>query len=213
MRLTLKRKKILAELKGKNLCTTAAPCAATDSEPQDGSAISDLLARESNRTLHYYRGSIGSVPQLRGHSTEAAGTSLYRCGSLTIDMEQRRVVLNEQSLKLTPKEYDILSVLLRHAVRVVTHQYLLREIWGPTHTDETPYLRVYVGQLGKKIEEDPAQPYYLMKEPGVGYRLREGEEEPANFECRILSSEAGDKRKIWHSVFPQDLSTNTSIDS
>ena len=66
-------------------------------------------------------------------------------------------------------------MLVQHAGRVVNHQFLLREIWGPNYTGETNYLRVYVGQLRQKIEKDPAQPHYILTEPGVGYRLIEPE--------------------------------------
>ena len=112
---------------------------------------------------------------LRRQTSESGQSTIYNCSGLSVDLERRRVNLNGEDLKLTPKEYDILGMLVRHAGRVVTHQYLLREIWGPTYTGETHYLRVYVGQLRQKLEEDPAQPYYILTEPGVGYRLREEE--------------------------------------
>lgn len=110
---------------------------------------------------------------LRRGSLESESSTLYQCNGLAVDIERRRVVLHGEELKLTPKEYDILSMLVRHAGRVVTHQFLLREIWGPTYTSETHYLRVYVGQLRQKIEKDPAQPRYIQTEPGVGYRMQE----------------------------------------
>lgn len=110
---------------------------------------------------------------LRRHASEGGQATTYNCEELAVDLDRRRVTLSDEEVKLTPKEYDILGMLVRHAGRVVTHQYLLREIWGPTYTGETHYLRVYVGQLRQKIEKDPAQPYYIMTESGVGYRLRE----------------------------------------
>lgn len=112
---------------------------------------------------------------LRRRSVDSDSSTLYNYDGLSVDVERRRVTLKGEELKLTPKEYDILSMLVRHAGRVVTHQFLLREIWGPTYTSETHYLRVYVGQLRQKIEVDPAQPRYIMTEPGVGYRMQEPE--------------------------------------
>jgi two-component system, OmpR family, KDP operon response regulator KdpE len=82
------------------------------------------------------------------------------------------VLVDDCEVKLTPKEYDLLRVLVIHAGKVVTHQHLLREVWGPASVYETHYLRVYIGQLRQKIEPDPAQPRYILTEPGVGYRLR-----------------------------------------
>jgi two-component system KDP operon response regulator KdpE len=72
---------------------------------------------------------------------------------------------------LTPTEYRLLTILVRHAGRVLTHRQLLKEVWGPNQTEEAHYLRVYMAQLRRKIEVDPAQPRYLLTEPGVGYRL------------------------------------------
>jgi len=112
---------------------------------------------------------------LRRRSVEQDDADLYECDGLAVDLERRRVTVNDEEVKLTPKEYDILTMLVKHAGRVVTHQFLLREIWGPTYTGETHYLRVYVGQLRQKIEKDPAQPHYILTEPGVGYRLIEPE--------------------------------------
>jgi two-component system KDP operon response regulator KdpE len=74
-------------------------------------------------------------------------------------------------VKLTPTEYRLLTTLVRHAGRVLTHRQLLKEVWGPNQTEEAHYLRVYMAQLRRKIEVDPAQPRYLLTEPGVGYRL------------------------------------------
>jgi two-component system KDP operon response regulator KdpE len=82
------------------------------------------------------------------------------------------VQVSEQEVKLTPTEYDLLRVLVTHAGKVVTHQQLLQEVWGPADVDETHYLRVYIGQLRHKIEKNPAQPQYILTEPGVGYRLK-----------------------------------------
>jgi two-component system, OmpR family, KDP operon response regulator KdpE len=96
-------------------------------------------------------------------------------GDLTIDLARRMVLLGQEEVKLTPTEYEILKYLSLHAGRVITHRQLLRAVWGPNYQGETHYLRVYVGQLRRKIETDPAQPHYITTEPGVGYRFISGE--------------------------------------
>jgi two-component system KDP operon response regulator KdpE len=101
---------------------------------------------------------------------EAPETSL-RFGGVEIDFEKRLVTLDGGEVHLTPNEYKLLQVLVRHAGRVVTQRQLLNEVWGPQHTDQSQYLRVYVAQLRRKLEHDPARPQYLQTEPGVGYRL------------------------------------------
>jgi two-component system KDP operon response regulator KdpE len=92
-------------------------------------------------------------------------------GELTVDLAHRNVILKGEDVKLTPTEYEILKYLALQAGRVVTHGQLLRAIWGPNYQEETQYLRVYIGQLRRKIEADPSQPAYIITEPGVGYRL------------------------------------------
>jgi two-component system KDP operon response regulator KdpE len=97
---------------------------------------------------------------------------VFRSAGLTVDLVRRIVTVDGREVKLTPKEYDLLRVLVNHAGKVITHQHLLREVWGPGSVHETHYLRVYIGQLRQKLEPDPAQPRYILTEPGVGYRLR-----------------------------------------
>jgi two-component system, OmpR family, KDP operon response regulator KdpE len=97
---------------------------------------------------------------------------VFRSAGLTVDLVRRIVTVDGLEVKLTPKEYDLLRVLVTHAGKVITHQHLLREVWGPGAVYETHYLRVYIGQLRQKLEPDPAQPRYILTEPGVGYRLR-----------------------------------------
>ena len=99
---------------------------------------------------------------------------MFRSAGLRIDLARRLVSIDGQEVKLTPKEYDLLRLLVIHAGKVITHRQLLREVWGPAAVYETHYLRVYIGQLRQKLEPDPAQPRYLLTEPGVGYRLRTG---------------------------------------
>ena len=97
---------------------------------------------------------------------------LFRCAGLTVDLAKRLVLVEGREVKLTPKAYDLLRILVTHAGKVITHQHLLHEVWGPVSVHETHYLRVYIGQLRQKLEPDPAQPHYILTEPGVGYRLR-----------------------------------------
>jgi two-component system KDP operon response regulator KdpE len=97
--------------------------------------------------------------------------SSFVCGDLRIDLAARQVVVRQGEIHLTPLEYKLLVLLARHAGKVLTHRFLLREIWGPHHQQETHYLRVFMASLRRKIEADPAQPRYLLTEQGVGYRL------------------------------------------
>ncbi|MGH8066272.1 MAG: response regulator [Candidatus Entotheonellia bacterium] len=97
---------------------------------------------------------------------------VFRSSGLSVDLVRRVVMVDSREVKLTPKEYDLLRVLVTHAGKVITHQQLLREVWGPASLYETHYLRVYIGQLRQKLEPDPARPWYILTEPGVGYRLR-----------------------------------------
>jgi two-component system KDP operon response regulator KdpE len=112
---------------------------------------------------------------LRHHAQAAARTTttLFQVGGLRVDLARRQVWVGESELHLTPIEYRLLSALIRHAGQVVTHSQLLREVWGPGYGAEAQYLRVYVGQLRRKIEHEPARPRYLLTEPGIGYRLRD----------------------------------------
>lgn len=97
-------------------------------------------------------------------------------GGLEIDAVRRRVTRGGAEIKLTPKEFDLLAFLVRHAGRVVTHRQILAAVWGPAHTSDTQYLRVYVGQLRQKIETRPDEPQVILTEPGIGYRIWTGDE-------------------------------------
>jgi two-component system, OmpR family, KDP operon response regulator KdpE len=100
------------------------------------------------------------------------GDSVFEAGELRVDLGARLVFLRGEEVRLTRTEYRLLAVLVQNAGRVVTHRQLLREVWGPGSASETHYLRVYMAQLRHKLEDDPAQPRYLLTETGVGYRLR-----------------------------------------
>jgi two-component system KDP operon response regulator KdpE len=107
------------------------------------------------------------------------GEPVFILDNLRVDMTQRQVFLNEKEIHMTPIEYRLLTVLIKHAGKVVTHNQLLKEVWGPSYSKETQYLRVYMTQLRHKLETDPARPRFLINEPGVGYRLKfEPREEP-----------------------------------
>jgi two-component system, OmpR family, KDP operon response regulator KdpE len=94
-------------------------------------------------------------------------------GDLVVDLERRLVTRAGEAVRLTPKEYQLLSVLARHAGRVVTHRQILTTVWGPAHHDDTQYLRVFIGQLRSKIEPDVSAPSLIKTKPGVGYRFAE----------------------------------------
>lgn len=123
--------------------------------------IQELLAR--------VRGLLRNRPR----DGQAEVTPVFDDGRLCIDQLRRRVTRDGQPVHLTPKEYALLATLLAHAGRVVTQTQLLRELWGPSHTRDTHYLRVFVGRLRQKIGDDPALPRYIETEPGVGYRFLE----------------------------------------
>jgi two-component system KDP operon response regulator KdpE len=110
------------------------------------------------------------------HAQQAGGAStpVIELGPLRLDLGRREVALEGNALHLTPIEYRLLVLLARNAGKVLTHRQLLKEVWGPGHAEETHYLRVYMAQLRRKIEADPARPQWLVTEPGVGYRLRDG---------------------------------------
>jgi len=90
---------------------------------------------------------------------------------LTINFATRAISLNGARLQLSPKEYRLLQILAQHAGNVVTHQHLLKEVWGVKHMEDSHYLRIFVRKIRQKIEQDPTQPRILLTELGVGYRL------------------------------------------
>jgi len=95
---------------------------------------------------------------------------VFRTGELSVDLVRRIVKVGEREVKLSPKEYDLLRVLVQHAGKVLTHRFLLRELWD--ELTDAQYLRVYVRQLRQKIEADPERPHFVLTETGIGYRLR-----------------------------------------
>ena len=97
--------------------------------------------------------------------------SVFSVADLHVDLIRRQVTVAGDPVHLTPIEYRLLTTLIRHAGKILTHQHLLKEVWGPNQTEQAHYLRVYVAQLRRKLEADPARPRYVLTEPGVGYRL------------------------------------------
>jgi len=99
------------------------------------------------------------------------GEASFEVGDLHVDFMKRQVQVGGQPVHLTPIEYRLLTTMVKHAGKVLTHKQLLAEVWGPNQTEQAHYLRVYAAQLRRKLEADPARPRYLLTEPGVGYRL------------------------------------------
>jgi len=116
------------------------------------------------------------LARLRVALRHAAGaaheeSAAFKVGELQVDLLRRHVTVAGNEIRLTPIEYKLLTTLVRYAGRVVTHQQLLRDVWGPSHDDQSHYVRVYMAHLRHKIEAEAARPRYLLTEPGVGYRL------------------------------------------
>jgi two-component system KDP operon response regulator KdpE len=124
-------------------------------------AVGELLARIRVALRH------------RSRAPVAGDEPVVVLGPLQVDLARRRVSVDDREVRLTPTEFRLLAVLVRHPGRVVTHAQLLREVWGPGTADATHYVRVYMAQLRSKLEADPSLPTLLLTEPGVGYRTRD----------------------------------------
>ena len=108
----------------------------------------------------------------RRDRTKEEGASVIEFCGVQVDLANRMVKRNGQPIHLTPIEYRLLALLIRNAGRVLTQRQLLREVWGPSHVESSHYLRIYMGQLRHKLEENPAQPRHFLTETGVGYRFQ-----------------------------------------
>jgi len=107
------------------------------------------------------------------HRFQAQGElPIFVSGDLSVDLVRRHVTRAGQEVKLSPKEFELLRHLVAHAGKVLTHRHLLREVWGPAHSDEVQYLRVFIRGLRQKLESDPTRPTHIQTELGVGYRLQ-----------------------------------------
>lgn len=100
-----------------------------------------------------------------------AGEPVFSAGNLEVNPGERRVLVGGKEIHLTPIEYRLLATMVKHAGKVLTHRQLLYQVWGPPYADQAHYLHVYMAQLRRKIETDPARPRHLLTEPGIGYRL------------------------------------------
>ncbi|MBI5846363.1 MAG: response regulator [Nitrospirae bacterium] len=98
--------------------------------------------------------------------------SVFVLDNLKVDLLKRQVLLDDREIHLTPIEYRLLTTLIKHAGKVMTHSQLMKEVWGPAYVDQSHYLRIYMAQLRHKLEIDPARPRFFINEPGIGYRLK-----------------------------------------
>jgi two-component system KDP operon response regulator KdpE len=126
-------------------------------------AVGELLAR-IRAALRRSSAMVGDLP----------GT-VFQFGRVEVDLDKRVVRVEGKEVHLTPNEYKMLQVLIKNSGKVLTQRQLLSEVWGPNSTEQAQYLRVYIAQLRRKLESDPARPKYLQTEPGVGYRLVTGD--------------------------------------
>jgi two-component system KDP operon response regulator KdpE len=110
----------------------------------------------------------------RAEQARSPGEAVIEAAGLRIDLARREVRQGDREIRLTPIEYRLLALLARHVGKVLTHRQLLKDVWGPGAIEHTHYLRVYMGQLRRKLEPDPTRPRLLVTEAGVGYRLRDG---------------------------------------
>jgi two-component system KDP operon response regulator KdpE len=115
------------------------------------------------------------LARIRSLLRRAAGAHssqpVFIAGNLCVNFDRREVTLNQKQVKLTPTEYDLLKYMIEHAGKVLTHRMLLQEVWGQAYVDQAQYLRVFIGQLRKKLEKDPTRPRFILTDSGVGYRF------------------------------------------
>ena len=104
--------------------------------------------------------------------SETGSDPVIRAGAVEIDMSKRQVLVNGSQVRFSRKEYNLLRILTSHPDKVISHQQLLGEVWGPAYVEETQYLRVYIGHLRRKLKDDANEPKLIITEPGVGYRFQ-----------------------------------------
>jgi two-component system KDP operon response regulator KdpE len=153
---------IIVSARGKERSKVEALDAGADDYLTKPFGAGELLARIRVAFRH-----ASSLPQ---QAAEGA-PSMFCVRGLEVDLEKRRIVVDGKPIHLTPIEYRLIALLVRHAGKVLTHRFILKEVWGPGSVEDTQYLRVFMATLRRKIEADPAQPKYLLTEVGVGYRL------------------------------------------
>lgn len=130
--------------------------------------VEELLARVRTQLRNYERST--------GSSTDSSAQ--FDDGTLHIDLSLRKITVNGEPVRLTPKEFAVLQVLMLASGKIVTQSQLLKDIWGPTHTKDTHYLRILIGRLRQKLGDDPTEQTYIQTEPGVGYRFLENVAKP-----------------------------------
>lgn len=130
--------------------------------------VEELLARVRTQLRNYERST--------GASTDSSAQ--FDDGALHIDLSLRKITVNGEPVRLTPKEFAVLQVLMLASGKIVTQSQLLKDIWGPTHTKDTHYLRILIGRLRQKLGDDPTEQTYIQTEPGVGYRFLENVAKP-----------------------------------
>jgi two-component system KDP operon response regulator KdpE len=151
---------IVISARGKELDKIAALDAGADDYLTKPFGVGELMARLRVALRHVAR------------PADALAEPVFTVGDLRVDLVRRQVFVSDTEVHLTPTEYKLLTLLVRHAGKVLTHRQLLKEVWGPNAVEHTHYVRVYMTQLRHKLERDATRPGYLLTEPGVGYRLR-----------------------------------------
>jgi two-component system KDP operon response regulator KdpE len=154
---------IVLSVKGEEKTKVEALDAGADDFVTKPFSMEELLAR--------VRATLRRAP---ASSMEDNESTVLQIGDFRLDVETRTVSVRDNELHLTPKEFELLAHLMRHAGKVLTHRKLLSAIWGTNYAEQTEYLRVFIGQLRKKIERDPAAPRYILTEPWIGYRFDPG---------------------------------------
>jgi two-component system KDP operon response regulator KdpE len=152
---------IVLSVKGEERAKVEALDAGADDYVTKPFGIDELLAR--------IRANLRRAPL-----TQDPAKNVLEAGDFRIQLEQRKLTVKDRDVHLTPKEYDLMVYLLGHPGKVLTHHTLLGAVWGGDYTEQTEYLRVFIGQLRKKIETDPANPRYVLTEPWIGYRFQPG---------------------------------------
>jgi two-component system KDP operon response regulator KdpE len=153
---------IILSVKGEERAKVEALDAGADDYVTKPFGIDELLAR--------IRANLRRAPV-----AQDAVKDVLAAGDFSIQLAERKLTVKDRNVHLTPKEYDLLVYLLRHPGKVLTHHALLGAVWGGDYTGQTEYLRVFIGQLRKKIESDPANPKYILTEPWIGYRFTPGD--------------------------------------
>jgi len=154
---------VVLSVKGEEQTKVEALDAGADDYVTKPFGMDELLAR--------IRAALRRAPETQD---EESAQTVLEAGDFHVDLELRNVTVQDRSLHLTPKEYDLLIYLIRHPGKVLTHRALLTAVWGGNYVEQTEYLRVFIGQLRKKIEFDSASPRYILTEPWIGYRFDPG---------------------------------------